>query len=335
MARKGLSLFLIGVLLVILLTGCGGKTKTANDSAIAPPNAVNDVKMNANGSNTQASGKTETSVANGSESKENSGSGYDISGIASTGAASQPVSNKILSQRKMIRNANISLEVDDFEVAYGKIKSLILGIGIVQESNITRDKAGYGSGQKAVTRGVIVIRVEKDKFDEVLSGVRGLGFLTNEIISTEDVTDKYFDTESRLRLLRFEESRLEQYLNKLTDPDTIFKTESRLTDIRQEIESLTGTLKKLNDLVELSTITINLSEKGAVQVANSTTYWGRLSDKFMTSLKGVFNFCGGLVIFLAQILPVLALLLVFGWLGFIIYKKFNKRNSGKDTGADQ
>ena len=56
----------------------------------------------------------------------------------------------------------------------------------------------------------------------------------------------------------------EEIFEKVEDPDIIFKTEKQLTEIRHEIETLTGTLNKLNDLVELSTITINMDEKASL-----------------------------------------------------------------------
>ena len=121
-------------------------------------------------------------------------------------------------------------------------------------------------------------------------------------IKSDDVTDKFFDIESRLRLLKYEESRLEEYLKKITDPDTIFKTEARLMEIRHEIESLTGNLNKLSNLVQLSTITINMSEKiPAGEKAGS--YWQRLASGFTESFKGVVGFCAESLIVVVAALP--------------------------------
>ena len=233
--------------------------------------------------------------------------------------------------------------MDNFDIAYGKINSFILGIGFVAQSNVNTEKVYVNGEQKLIKRGVIVIRVQKDRFEKVLNDVKGLGTIYGEDMGTDDVTAQYYDIESRLRLLRYEESRLEEYLKKLDDPDKIFKTQSRLTDIRHEIEGLTVNLRRLSDLVELSTITINMNEKHpgiGTEPPKPLGYGDRLLKNLMDSIKGVVNFCGELLIFIIQALPVLILMGLFVLLALFIYKKIAK-NAGrpsvpkdKDSGSD-
>jgi tRNA(Ile)-lysidine synthase TilS/MesJ len=113
------------------------------------------------------------------------------------------------------------LFTDDFDAAYGKISSLILGIGFVQETNINTDRVYIDNVLKLVKNGTIVLRVDRSKFDKVLNGLKEIGAVTNWSIQGEDVTEKYYDTESRLKLLRLEEERVIEYLKKITDPDKI------------------------------------------------------------------------------------------------------------------
>jgi hypothetical protein len=348
MDKKIISLFLVLIVTISMLTGlvgCGAsKSGTAKAHQVYGGVAA-DVKMSKDtqSAGLQASRNIVTATAAEQKAAESSngnasGSSSSISStFADTATTTDSLTNAILSERKMIRNANVTVEVDKFDVAYGKLKSIILSIGFVQESNISKEKIYMDGKEKLLTNGVIVIRVDKDKFEEVLSGISGLGLLMNESRTTDDVTDKFFDTESRLRLLRYEESRLDEYLKKITDPDVIFKTESRLTDIRHEIESLTGTLKKMNDLVALSTITINMQEKrpDIIPQAEPKNYWEKITRGFLDSLKGVFNFIGDLMVFLAQALPVLVLLALFVILILYIYRKYIKRKSKVAEVADK
>jgi hypothetical protein len=151
-------------------------------------------------------------------------------------------------------------------------------------------------------------------------------------MGTEDVTERFFDIESRLRLLKYEEGRLEEYLHKQTNPDIIFKTESRLTDIRHEIEGLTGTLRKLSDLVELSTITINMNEKvpGSDVPVKEKGYGERLLDNFIDSVKGVVKFLGEFIIILAQALPILILMFLFVLVVLLVYRKISKMTAARN-----
>ncbi len=336
--KRVLSLLCVLVLMVSLLAGCGamGKKESTAASPRDQNQAMTDMKSdgaaaNANGAKV---GSTESEKQKSSAEKPATGEG--ATAVAGTGTANIPTANAILAQRKIIRNANLSVEVEDFEKAYGQIKTLIAAFGYVQESNIKREKIYVDSSEKYITKGIIVIRVDKDRFESVLSDVKGLGLLLDETIKGDDVTDQYFDKESMLRLLNYEQSRLEQYLLKVTDPDTIFKTESQLTKIRHDIESLTGTLKKWDDLVALSTITINLAEKrpdAAKVQPTEKSYWTKLAEGFIGSTKGVVHFFGGLLIFLAQALPVLVLLVLVAWIVLWVYRKFF-RNTLKETKKD-
>jgi hypothetical protein len=244
--------------------------------------------------------------------------------IVATGANNQSLANAILDQRKVIRNANISIIVDSYEKTYGKIQSLVEGAGngYIQQSSVSKQGANGKSG-------VIIVRVDADKFSQILNNVKGLGEVIDADERTEDITEKFYDTESELRLLKYEQSRLEEYLKKIDDPDTIFKTESRLTDIRHQIENLTGTLNKLSNLVKLSTITINISEKSVKITDKEKTYLEKLFGGFTDSMKGVGNFFGELILLLVALIPTLVILALCAWIIWIFYRKYRKNNEEK------
>jgi len=250
------------------MVGRTSETTIANES---PDNTVtaSPPAIDGNAGNPGISGST----ADGTE-KSASANDLALAGSTASTDSTDLNLNEILMQRKIIRNADLSLEVEDFDVAYGKINTMISAFGFVQETNIKKEKYYVDSKEKLLTKGVIVLRVDKSHFDEILNGIKSLGLVYDEMITSNDVTDQYFDVDSRLKLLRLEESRLDDYLSKVTDPDIMFKTESRLTDIRHEIESLTGTLNKLGSMVDLSTITLNLSEKepGAENVSETKSF---------------------------------------------------------------
>jgi hypothetical protein len=325
MVKRIVNALIAAIFIALILAGCGAGKQSTKSQAVAGNEMA--VAVEAKGSAGSADSKMDVAPTV-SEAVDTAAadSAAEATALTGSGRVSQSVSNAILSQRKIIRNANLTIEVDRFDEAYSKINSFILGIGYISQSNVTTERVFVGSVQKAVKSGVIVIRVDKDKFDKVLSDVKGLGDVLSESMNTDDVTERYFDVDSRLRLLRYEESRLEEYLRKISDPDTIFKTESRLTDIRHEIEGLTGTLKKLDDLVELSTITINLNEKmpEGAKWAATRSYGNRLADSFKDSIEGVVRFCGDLLILIVQVLPVIFLLGLFALAVLAVYRKIGK-----------
>ena len=278
---------------------------------------------------TRAASTNDTAVT-----AEQQKAGGAVDSIGGGGNASENVSNAILSERKVIRSANVTVEVENFDEAYAKIDTMILGIGFIQSTNINSEKYFVEDKQKLLRRGTIIIRVDREKFDKVLNSLKGIGEVLSWNINGEDVTDKFFDTESRLRLYRIEEGKLEEYLKKLNDLDQIFKTESRLTEIRYQIESLTGNLKKMGDLVDLSTIAITMNEKrpGSDDPVKPQTYGQKLLYNFLESIKGVAGFMGDFIIVIVAAIPILILIGLFVFIAVLIYRKIpRKRTIGRNS----
>lgn len=336
MLKRSLSILILLLFTVSILTGCGGAGDSSEKLVSPAEYNYSDSKERIEVGGTEKFDRGELNFggeygAAANKSSNAEAGAVDISseanGITTTTSTSSEnaLNNAILSQRKIIRNAFVSIEVESFDSAYSRIKSMISAYGFVQESNIKRDKVRVAEGEKSITRGTIIIRVDKERFDSVLGDLKGLGTLVNESIKSDDVTDKFFDTESRLRLIRYEETRLEEYLKKTSDPDTIFKIESRLTDIRHEIESLTGNLNKMKDLVELSTITIEMSEKyPESKPQKEATYWEKLKDSFAESIEGVVDFFSELLLVIVQLIPALVVLAVILFAIIMFYKKVLK-----------
>lgn len=327
MKRRLVALFTPIVLLALLFTGCGTSGATSDsasyDGGGAAPGAEGRAAPAANIGDQLTESATDGengAVAGEADQSERS------QGITTSGSSAETALNALLAERKIIRKANVSIEVDSFDEAYGKLNTIITGVGFVQESNISTEKVFTNGGQKLIKRGVIVLRVDRNKFDTVFGNVKGIGTVLEENTGTEDVTSKYYDVESRLRLLKYEQERLEAHLQRLEDLDSIFKTESRLTEIRVEIENLTVNLTKLSELVDLATITINLNEKRPDEpvLTAEISYGKRLLGNFTDSMKGVTGFLGELLIFLVGLIPVLLMLGVFTLLVVLLYKRVYK-----------
>lgn len=341
MFKRFLAISMTVILILATFAGCGASTNSsapqegyAGDRAATEAVAANEVKTTST-ETADIFGSGNEEVAVGEAESADAAKGNDAAvyagSLAGTGSSFENVSNAILTERKIIRSANLTIEVENFDEASNSINSIILGIGIVQQSNIITEKYYIEDKLKLIKKGTIVLRVNKDKFDTVVNNLKGIGDVYNQAINGQDVTDRFVDTESRLRLLKLEQGRLEAYLMKLEDLDKIFRTESRLTEIRQEIESLTGSLNKMSSLVELSTITITMNEKypDSGQKPKTLTYGQKLLDNLKSSLEGVVTFLGELLIIVVAAVPVLLLLGLFVLPGLFIYRRIPKKP--KDT----
>jgi hypothetical protein len=161
-----------------------------------------------------------------------------------------------VANRKLIRNANIELEIVSFDDAVQKITAL---------ANEERGYVATTSSEKQANgklRGEVVVKVLPESLDRFLQKVRGLGELKNQTLGTEDVTKAYFDTDARLKNARVMEQRLIEMLKTKTGKvSDLLQVEKELGRVREDIEKMQGELKYWDSQVQFATVTISLAEK--------------------------------------------------------------------------
>lgn len=171
-------------------------------------------------------------------------------------AESESPSTPVDAKRKLVRNAQVELEVIKFEDAVEQITAFAgEDRGYVATSGSERQANGK-------LRGEVVVKVLPDRLDGFLLKLRGLGEVKNQTLGTEDVTKQYFDTDARLKNARVMEQRLVDILktksNKVAD---LLQVEKELGRVREQIEQMQGELKYMDAQVAFASVTITLAEK--------------------------------------------------------------------------
>ena len=110
--------------------------------------------------------------------------------------------------RKLIRNAQLDLEVLNYEAALPRLTSFAS-----EEKGFvaTQSSAKLPNGK---LQGTVVVKVVPENLESFLQKARTLGELKNQTLGTEDVTKAYFDTDARLRNAKRMEERLLQMLDR-------------------------------------------------------------------------------------------------------------------------
>jgi hypothetical protein len=161
-----------------------------------------------------------------------------------------------LSNRKLIRNATVELEIVSFDNAVQKINAF------ANEEHgyvATTDSEKQANGK---LRGQVVVKVLPENLDRFLQKIRNLGELKNQTLGTEDVTKAYFDTDARLKNAHVMEQRLIDMLKTKTGKvSDLLQVERELGRVREEIEKMQGELKYWDSQVQFATVTISLAEK--------------------------------------------------------------------------
>jgi len=161
-----------------------------------------------------------------------------------------------LSNRKLIRNASVELEIVSFDNAVQKITAF------ANEEHgyvATTDSEKQANGK---LKGQIVVKVLPENLDRFLQKIRSLGELKNQTLGTEDVTKAYFDTDARLKNAHVMEQRLIDILKTKTGKvSDLLQVEKELGRVREEIEKMQGELKYWDSQVQFATVTVSLAEK--------------------------------------------------------------------------
>lgn len=279
--KRGFAWLLTLLALLGLLSGCGGGGDTAAaDTATSADTADN---------GTAASGGSygawaETEVA-------------EDSGQAEDGASDR------LENAKMIYTARMEVETTAFDTAAADLRTLVEILGGYFEQAAVHN---YGSGYRS---GDYTVRVPADQFQPFLDRVGTLCHVTYQEQTSENVSEAYYDAESRLATQRTKLERLQNLLAQAENMEDIITIESAISDTELEIERLTGTLRQYDALVDYATVHLSLQE--VYQLSNveepATSFASRMGAAFASGWRG---FVGAL--------ESLAVALAYGWVWLLL-----------------
>lgn len=158
--------------------------------------------------------------------------------------------------RKIIRNADLSLEVEAYEAAYTKVAEIVAAEkGFVAGADTQKLPNGK-------MRAVVTVRVPPERFEATLARLRELGTVRNQSITTQDVTKQYVDLQARLGAKEALVERLKKVLAEAKGTvKELMEVEVQMGKTLEEIESIKGELKYYDNLIGLSTIILRISEK--------------------------------------------------------------------------
>jgi glycine cleavage system regulatory protein len=158
--------------------------------------------------------------------------------------------------QKIIRTADVSLEVESYEATYAKLTELIAA----EKGNISAastQKMANGKIQATLT-----IRIAPERYEAVIGRFKEFGTILNQTLGSEDVTKAYIDLETRLKSKEILAERLRKLLAEAKgNVKELMEVEVQLGATNEAIEQIKGEIKYYDNLVGMSTITLRLFEK--------------------------------------------------------------------------
>ncbi len=175
--------------------------------------------------------------------------------------------------RKIIRNANLTMEVKSTSDMQHKVTSIAESHGgfVVTSEAKAREDA---DPEKRTLDIKLVVRVPSERFGSALDQIRGLAnTLREENVTGQDVTEEFIDLEARIRTQRALELQFLEIMKQARKVEDALEVQRQIADVRTDIEKLEGRKRFLENRASLSTIVVTL--EGPRQIVVNTTTFGR------------------------------------------------------------
>ena len=218
-------------------------------------------------------------------------------------------------EKKIQRNANISIEVKNLDESIDKLNEIIL---LFNAEIISSNKGGIDFGQPYAN---IRIRVLSSNLDSAIKEFKKLSTkIISENVYTNDVTEEFIDTEARLKIMKSTEDRFNSLLLKSETVEEIIQVEKELMRIRGDIESLEGRLNYLSKTTDTSEINLNLNE----QIPITGESW-KINDSFTSALQNLSSFAKWLADFIINIIVFIPAILLIALIIIFLRKLIKNR----------
>ena len=167
-------------------------------------------------------------------------------------------------QAAFVQQERIIVRTVDMELTVRNVAESVDAV-----ADIARGYSGWvvGADRSAAHRGRVSIRVPAQSLEEAVVDIRGIGLeVGSESTTSQDVTDEYVDSRSRLTSLRATEEALLALFDQAQTVEEALEVQRELADLQAEIEALLGRIKFLEETAAFSLINVGLS-LAAVEMA--------------------------------------------------------------------
>lgn len=237
-------------------------------------------------------------------------------------------SSSLPENRKLIQTVNMQVETENLDTVLQQVDTRIAELGgYVESSNVQNGSAYSGRRYRNAS---LTVRIPAKDLDAFVDRVGEITNIVSNQKTVKDVTLSYVATESRMKALQTEETRLLELMAKAENLNDLLTVEKRLTEVRTELEQVTSALRVYDNQVDYATIHLNVSEvKEFTQVREPETVWQRIGAGFVESLKGVGNFLEELFVFVIVAIPYLALIAIVVLVVMLIVRRNRKMGKKK------
>jgi hypothetical protein len=219
--------------------------------------------------------------------------------------------------KKIIKNGNLSLDVEDYIKSIRQIKDTIKTYDCYISNE---NEANYDN----YITNTLIIRVKASQFDSLLNAILSEGGkVTSKSIVVEDVTGEYVDVYQRLKNKKSVEKQYLELLKKAYSVNDVIYVTENLRRVQEEIEASIGRLKLLDDQADYSTLSLTITYRGKTEIAKDTLW-----SKILEGLEGGWQ---GVLLFVVAVFYLWPIWIVLTILFFIIKRQIKKSKIKSET----
>ena len=211
--------------------------------------------------------------------------------------------------KKIIKTADLKLEVKDFKLYSNNVHSLSKRYG----AYIANEDQSESNEKKETT---ISIKVPVEQFEDLLNALPSdSDKIIEKKITSEDVTAEVVDTKSRLQAKEQMRLKYLEFLKQAKNMEDVLKVQGEINNIQEEMESASGRINYLSHQSAYSTI--NLTFYQPIAGYNPPDDSPGFSTRTVLAFKNGFQFIAEIFIGFVSIWP----LWLLAFIVWIIYKK--------------
>ncbi|PJA86937.1 MAG: hypothetical protein CO141_02130 [Candidatus Moranbacteria bacterium CG_4_9_14_3_um_filter_42_9] len=225
---------------------------------------------------------------------------------------SEIASGQDIPDKKVIKNGNLTLKVDNADKSAEKI------------SQITKDNGGevffsnFYETPRNIKSGSITVKVPVANFEKTFAELKKVATLVvQESTSGQDVTEEYTDLQAQLKNKQAEEAQFVQILGQAQKIQDILDVTRELSRVRGEIEMLQGRIKFLNSQTDMASISISLSEDAEIAMIDSWRPWQVVKNSINALIKKAQGFVDFVIVLVITAIP---LIFLYALLFYVLYR---------------
>ena len=216
------------------------------------------------------------------------------------------------------------MRTDEFDNHFKQLqdKAAQLG-GYVQSSSVSGTKPVTYSDYGRTAN--LTFRIPTAKVKEFVDFTQGTGEITYSNCDTEDITLNYFDTETRLGVLRDQLDRLKEIMKTTSNMEDLVELEKAISETTLEIEQYTTQLRRYDDLVDYTTIYVNINENRLTKGPAAKEGMGeRMSAGLSESFVAVGVFLENALVAIVCAIPAILVIAVLAAIVVLVVKLIKK-----------